>query len=234
MPGRQKRSRHGGDRAHEWVRDGMSLRGLRRPDGASTGGPSLYRHGHGGQRHGLRYSADDHCRRQRVSVGTTSRLRTFVRCVRRRRWSAPTRCPSASPGSSLRAASSSLMNKPRCPRRRTRWTGRRARWPAVATHCASTGRPALGRPSVSVVCAPTVPTTRAGHAAARGALPQPRIIVGAHGPSVDPAGVGSRQDVPHPVTVVAVDAACTLGEAQSCSDRAAGTLIRWTTTTSTA
>lgn len=90
--------------------------------------------------------------------------------------------------------------------------------------------PALGEwPSVSVVLCTNRPDhlEQAMRQLAGLRYPSLEIIVGAHGPSVDPARVWDLgQDVPHPVTVVAVDAACTLGEAlQSCSDRAAGTLI---------
>ena len=90
--------------------------------------------------------------------------------------------------------------------------------------------PALGSwPSVSVVLCTNRPDhlEQALRQVAGLRYPDLEIIIGAHGPAVDPARVWDlSQDVPHPVTVVAVDAGRTLGEAlQACSDRAAGTLI---------
>ena len=84
-------------------------------------------------------------------------------------------------------------------------------------------------PSVSVILA----TYRPDHleAAMRyvSGLRYPRleVVVGAHGPGVDPARVWElTQDVPHPVTVVPVEAERTLGEVlQRCTDRAEGALI---------
>ena len=57
--------------------------------------------------------------------------------------------------------------------------------------------------------------------------PRLEIVVGAHGDRVDATRVWElAQDVPHPVTVVAIDGARTLGEAlQACSDRAEGALV---------
>jgi hypothetical protein len=57
--------------------------------------------------------------------------------------------------------------------------------------------------------------------------PRLEVVVGAHGPRVDPALVWQLvQDLPFPATVVAVDGAATLGEAlQACRDRAEGSLI---------
>jgi hypothetical protein len=54
-----------------------------------------------------------------------------------------------------------------------------------------------------------------------------QVVIGAHGPAVDAARVWEMaQDVPHQVSVVAIDGGCTLGEAlQACSDRADGDLI---------
>ena len=62
---------------------------------------------------------------------------------------------------------------------------------------------------------------------ARLRYPRLEVIVGAHGDRVDAARVWElAQQVPHPVTVVAVDGQRTLGEAlQACSDRAEGALI---------
>jgi hypothetical protein len=53
------------------------------------------------------------------------------------------------------------------------------------------------------------------------------VVVGAHGDRVDAARVWElAQQVPHPVTVVAIDGQATLGEAlQACSDRAEGALV---------
>lgn len=57
--------------------------------------------------------------------------------------------------------------------------------------------------------------------------PRLEVVVGAHGDRVDAARVWElAQQVPHPVTVVAVDGQRTLGEAlQACSDRAEGALV---------
>lgn len=57
--------------------------------------------------------------------------------------------------------------------------------------------------------------------------PRLEIVVGAHGDRVDAARVWElAQEVPYPVTVVAVDGQLTLGEAlQACSDRAEGALV---------
>jgi hypothetical protein len=57
--------------------------------------------------------------------------------------------------------------------------------------------------------------------------PRLEVVVGAHGDRVDAARVWElAQEVPHPVTVVAVDGERTLGEAlQACCDRAEGTLV---------
>ncbi len=57
--------------------------------------------------------------------------------------------------------------------------------------------------------------------------PRLEVIIGAHGDSVDAARVWElAQEVPHEVSVVAVDGSRTLGEAlQVCSDRASGALI---------
>jgi Glycosyltransferase like family 2 len=57
--------------------------------------------------------------------------------------------------------------------------------------------------------------------------PRLEIVVGAHGDRVDAARVWElAQEVPHPVTVVAIDGGRTLGEAlQVCSDRAEGALV---------
>lgn len=84
-------------------------------------------------------------------------------------------------------------------------------------------------PSVSVVLATNRPD-HLEHALRQVAglrYPHLEIVIGAHGDAVDPARVRDlAQDVPHPVTVVPVDASRTLGEAlQACSDRAEGALI---------
>ncbi len=57
--------------------------------------------------------------------------------------------------------------------------------------------------------------------------PRLEIVVGVHGDRVDAARVWDlAQQVPHPVTVVAIDGQRTLGEAlQACSDRAEGALV---------
>ncbi|MBK9738018.1 MAG: glycosyltransferase family 2 protein [Actinobacteria bacterium] len=84
-------------------------------------------------------------------------------------------------------------------------------------------------PSVSVVMATNRPDhlENAMHQLSGLRYPSLEIVIGAHGSRVDPARVWDlAQDVPHPVTVIAVDEARTLGEVlQACSDRAEGVLI---------
>ncbi len=62
---------------------------------------------------------------------------------------------------------------------------------------------------------------------ARLRYPRLEVVVGAHGDRVDAARVWElAQEVPFPVTVVAIDGQRTLGEAlQACSDRAEGALV---------
>lgn len=84
-------------------------------------------------------------------------------------------------------------------------------------------------PTVSVVLVTHRPEQIA-HAIAqvsRLAYPRLEIVLGLHGDAIDGAVVWeAAQAVPHPVTIVAVDASLTLGEAlQRCSDRAEGTLL---------
>lgn len=59
------------------------------------------------------------------------------------------------------------------------------------------------------------------------AYPRLEVVVGVHGDAVDPEVVRARAaSLPHPSTVVAIDAHRTLGEAlQRCSERAAGDLV---------
>jgi hypothetical protein len=86
-----------------------------------------------------------------------------------------------------------------------------------------------GWPSVSVLLCTNRPDHLEQAMAQLSGLRYPRleIIVGAHGPAVDPARVWDlAQDVPHPVTVIAIDGELTLGEAlQACTDRAEGSLV---------
>lgn len=84
-------------------------------------------------------------------------------------------------------------------------------------------------PTVSVVLATNRPD-HLEHALRQVAglrYPGLEIIVGAHGDALDPERIWDlAQDVPHPVTVVVVDSARTLGEVlQACSERASGTLV---------
>jgi hypothetical protein len=57
--------------------------------------------------------------------------------------------------------------------------------------------------------------------------PHLEVVIGAHGSGIDPARVWElAQELPHPATVVPVDAERTLGEVlQRCTDRAEGALI---------
>lgn len=84
-------------------------------------------------------------------------------------------------------------------------------------------------PTVSVVLVTHRPDhlEHAFRQVARLRYPRLEIVVGAHGDRVDAARVWElAQEVPHPVTVVAVDGQHTLGEAlQACSDRAEGALV---------
>jgi hypothetical protein len=84
-------------------------------------------------------------------------------------------------------------------------------------------------PTVSVVLVTHRPDhlEHAFRQVARLRYPRLEIVVGAHGDRVDAARVWELgQQVPHPVTVVAIDGQRTLGEAlQACSDRAEGALI---------
>lgn len=84
-------------------------------------------------------------------------------------------------------------------------------------------------PTVSVVLVTHRPE-QVEHAIAqvsRLAYPRLEIVLGLHGDRIDGARVWDlAQDVPHPVTLVPVDGAATLGEAlQRCSDRAEGALV---------
>jgi hypothetical protein len=84
-------------------------------------------------------------------------------------------------------------------------------------------------PSVSVILATHRPDHLESAMRYVSGLRYPRleVVVGAHGPGVDAARVWElTQDVPHPVTVVPVEADRTLGEVlQRCTDRAEGALI---------
>ena len=84
-------------------------------------------------------------------------------------------------------------------------------------------------PSVSVVLATHRPDhlEQAMRYIAGLRYPRLEVVIGAHGPGVDPARIWEMaQDLPHAATVVPVDAGHNLGEVlQQCTDRADGTLI---------
>jgi hypothetical protein len=84
-------------------------------------------------------------------------------------------------------------------------------------------------PSVSIVLCTNRPDhlDRAMSALSGLRYPGLQVIIGAHGPAVDAARVSDMaQDIPHQVSVVAIDDSRNLGEAlQACTDRAEGSLV---------